>query len=34
MAQEGLIEKTRGALVLVKPQVLEMRLSEAMREEG
>ena len=34
LAQEGLIEKTRGALVLVKPGVLEARLSEAMREGG
>ena len=34
LAQEGLIEKTRGALVLLKPQVLETRLAEAMREDG
>jgi CRP/FNR family cyclic AMP-dependent transcriptional regulator len=34
MTQEGLVEKTRGALVLLKPQVLETRLSEAMREGG
>jgi CRP-like cAMP-binding protein len=34
MSSEGLIEKTRGALILVKPQVLEQRLAEAMREEG
>jgi CRP-like cAMP-binding protein len=34
LAQEGLIEKTRGALVLVKPAVLESRLAEAMREGG
>jgi CRP/FNR family transcriptional regulator, cyclic AMP receptor protein len=34
LSQEGLIEKTRGALVLLKPQVLEARLAEAMREEG
>jgi CRP-like cAMP-binding protein len=34
MAQEGLIEKTRGALVLVKPHVLQARLDEAMREGG
>jgi CRP/FNR family cyclic AMP-dependent transcriptional regulator len=33
MAQEGLLEKTRGALVLVKPQVLEARLDEALRED-
>ncbi len=34
LAQEGLVEKTRGALVLVKPQVLQSRLDEAMREGG
>ncbi len=34
MAHDGLIEKTRGALVLLKPQVLEARLAEAMREDG
>lgn len=34
MAQEGLVEKTRGALVLVKPHVLQTRLEEAMREGG
>ena len=34
MSHEGLIEKTRGALVLLKPQVLETRLAEAMREDG
>jgi CRP/FNR family cyclic AMP-dependent transcriptional regulator len=33
MAQEGLLEKTRGALVLSKPQVLETRLAEALRED-
>ena len=32
MTSEGLVEKTRGALVLLKPQVLESRLREAMRE--
>jgi CRP/FNR family transcriptional regulator, cyclic AMP receptor protein len=32
MAAEGLIEKTRGALVVSKPQVLESRLAEALRE--
>jgi CRP/FNR family transcriptional regulator, cyclic AMP receptor protein len=32
MASEGLIEKTRGALVVSKPQVLEARLAEALRE--
>jgi CRP-like cAMP-binding protein len=34
LSQEGLIEKTRGALVLLKPQVLEKRLTEAMQEHG
>ncbi len=34
LAQEGVVEKTRGALVLVKPTVLETRLAEAMREGG
>jgi len=34
MSHESLVEKTRGALVLLKPQVLEARLAEAMREEG
>ena len=32
MKHDGLIEKTRGALVLLKPQVLESRLQEALRE--
>jgi CRP/FNR family cyclic AMP-dependent transcriptional regulator len=34
LSHEGLIEKTRGALVLLKPHVLETRLAEAMREDG
>jgi len=34
MAEEGLIEKTRGALILLQPKVLETRLDEAMRESG
>jgi CRP/FNR family transcriptional regulator, cyclic AMP receptor protein len=34
MVQEGLIEKTRGALILLHPQILEARLGEAMRESG
>ncbi|MCI0600380.1 MAG: Crp/Fnr family transcriptional regulator [Beijerinckiaceae bacterium] len=34
MADEGLIEKTRGALVLLHPRALEARLDEAMREGG
>ena len=31
---EGIVEKTRGGLVLVKPRTLETRLAEAMRSEG
>lgn len=34
MAEEGLIQKTRGALILLQPCVLERRLDEAMRENG
>lgn len=34
MSQEGVIEKTRGALVLVKPKVLEDRLAEALRNDA
>ena len=34
LSLEGVIEKTRGALVIVKPAVLETRLDEAMREGG
>ncbi|WP_395666851.1 Crp/Fnr family transcriptional regulator [Methylocella sp.] len=34
LSQEGVIEKTRGALVLLKPQLLESRLEEALREGG
>jgi CRP/FNR family cyclic AMP-dependent transcriptional regulator len=34
LSQEKLIERTRGALVLKKPQTLEARVSEALREDG
>ena len=34
MSQEGLVERTRGALVLKRPDVFEKRIAEAMREEG
>ncbi|MGH6836766.1 MAG: Crp/Fnr family transcriptional regulator [Methylocella sp.] len=34
MVEEGLIEKTRGALILLQPLALEKRLAEAMREGG
>ncbi len=33
MAQEGLAERTRGALVLKRPDVLEARVAEAFRED-
>ena len=31
MTQEGLIERTRGALILRQPDVLKARVAEAMR---
>lgn len=34
LSQEGLIEKNRGGLVLVKPKVLQSRLEEALRAES
>jgi CRP/FNR family cyclic AMP-dependent transcriptional regulator len=34
MSAEGIIEKTRGALVIVKPQLLQTRLTGALREDG
>jgi CRP-like cAMP-binding protein len=34
MSAEGIVEKTRGALVIVKPQVLQTRLQDALREEN
>lgn len=34
MSQEGLIERTRGALVLKRPDVFEVRVAEAMREDA
>ena len=33
MSQEALVERTRGALVLKRPDVFERRIAEAMREE-
>src|SRR5918998_237095 len=33
MAQEGLAERTRGALVIKRPEVLEARVAEAFRED-
>ncbi len=34
MTGEGLIERTRGALVLKRPEVLQERVQEAMREDA
>jgi CRP-like cAMP-binding protein len=34
MSQEGLVERTRGALVLKRPDVFETRVADAMREDG
>jgi CRP/FNR family transcriptional regulator, cyclic AMP receptor protein len=34
MSAEGIIEKTRGALVILKPQILQTRLQDALREES
>jgi CRP/FNR family transcriptional regulator, cyclic AMP receptor protein len=34
MAQEGLVERTRGALVLKRPDVLEARIAEAMQADA
>ncbi len=34
MTQEGFIERTRGALVLMKPEVMHARVLEALRQGG
>ena len=34
LSHEGLVEKSRGGLVLVKPKVLQTRLEEALRAEN
>jgi CRP-like cAMP-binding protein len=34
LTQEGLIERTRGALVLRRPEVLQARVADAMREDA
>jgi CRP-like cAMP-binding protein len=34
MTQEGLIDRTRGALVIKRPDVFESRIAEAMREDA
>jgi CRP/FNR family cyclic AMP-dependent transcriptional regulator len=33
MSQEGLIERTRGALILRQPDVLKARVAEAMQAD-
>ncbi|HZB61695.1 MAG TPA: helix-turn-helix domain-containing protein, partial [Microvirga sp.] len=33
MSQEGLIERTRGALILRQPEVLKARVADAMRTD-
>lgn len=34
MTQEGLIERTRGALVIKRPEIFESRIAEAMRQDA
>jgi hypothetical protein len=34
MTQEGLVERTRGALVLKQPDILQARIAEALREDA
>ncbi|MBV9393812.1 MAG: Crp/Fnr family transcriptional regulator, partial [Methylobacteriaceae bacterium] len=34
LSAEGIVEKTRGALVILKPQILQTRLQDALREES
>ena len=34
MAAEGLIERTRGALVLLRPDLLQARVAAALREDA
>ena len=34
MSQEGLVERTRGALVLKRPEVFRARIAEALREDA
>lgn len=34
MTQDVLIERTRGALVLLRPELMQARVSEALREDG
>ena len=34
MAAEGLVDRTRGALVIRRPDLLEARVAEALREDS
>jgi hypothetical protein len=34
MAADGLIDRTRGALVIRRPDLLEARVAEALREDS
>jgi CRP/FNR family transcriptional regulator, cyclic AMP receptor protein len=34
MSQEGLVERTRGALVIKRPEVFQARIAEALREDA
>jgi CRP/FNR family cyclic AMP-dependent transcriptional regulator len=34
LTQEGLIERTRGALILRRPEILQARVADAMREDA
>ena len=34
MSQEGIVERTRGALVIKRPDLLEARIAEALREDA
>ena len=34
LSQEGLIDRTRGALILRRPEILEARIAEALREDA
>lgn len=34
MTSEGLIDKSRGALIIPQPEILEQRVAQALREEG
>jgi hypothetical protein len=34
MASDGLIDRTRGALIIRRPDLLEARVAEALREDS